>query len=234
MQKATRTKLHQAVFSLYSEAGGGKVTVRQIVKAGGVPTNSLYHWYGDIDTLYRLAVTDQIAALRDELFWSLDPALSVRAALLEHARTCANAFGSEAYQRLLFLVVRDGAARPWLVKKHQSELLDFVQATLARLVARAGRANGAQLEIRASAARAFVKRLQAELALPMLMPGHKQPTKQEVRLLTESLANDAFGACYSTLQVADAIGRLSTGRPVLPAPHPMSSQIAVDPLQPQS
>jgi AcrR family transcriptional regulator len=231
MQKATRAKLHQAVFGLYSEPGGGKVTVRQIVKAGGVPTNSIYYWYGDIDTLYRLAATDQITALREELDWSLDPALSVRAALLDYARTCADAFGSEAYQRLLFLVVRDGAAQPWLVKKHQSELLDFVQATLARLVAKAGRANGAQLEIRSSAARAFVKRLQAELALPMLMPGHKQPTRQEVKLLTESLANDAFGACYSTLQVADAIGRLSTGRPVLPAPPPGAGQIAVDPRQ---
>ena len=68
----------------------------------------------------------------------------------------------------------------------------------------------------------------------MLMPGHKQPTRQEVKLLTESLANDAFGACYSTLQVADAIGRLSTGRPVLPAPPPGAGQIAVDPRQGQS
>src|SRR3954464_4461144 len=101
MQKATRARLHQSVFRLYSEPGGGKVTVRQIVKAGGVPTNSLYYWYGDIDTLYRLAVNDHIAELRDELDWSLDPALSVRAALLEHARTCAAVFGSEAYQRLL-------------------------------------------------------------------------------------------------------------------------------------
>ena len=42
MQKSTRARLHQAVFRLYSEPGGGKVTVRQIVKAGGVPTNSLY------------------------------------------------------------------------------------------------------------------------------------------------------------------------------------------------
>ena len=233
MQKSTRAKLHQAVFRLYSEPGGSKVTVRQIVKAGGVPTNSLYYWYGEIDTLYRLAVTDHIAALRDELDWSLDPQLPVRAALLDYARACAAVFGSEAYRRLLFLVVRDGAALPWLVKKHQSELLDFVQATLARLVAKAGRANGAQLEIRASAARAFVKRLQAELALPMLMPGHKQPTRQELRLLTESLANEAFGACYSTRQVADAIGRLSTGLPALPPPT-LAGQIPLEPRQPST
>src|SRR4051794_36120367 len=122
MQTATRARLHRAVFQLYSEPAG-KVTVRQIVKAGGVPTNSLYYWYGDIDTLYRLSSTDHIAALRDELDWSLDPALSVRTALLDYARTCAAAFGSEAYRRLLYLVVRDGAVRPWLVKKHQSELL---------------------------------------------------------------------------------------------------------------
>src|SRR4051812_25052462 len=120
MQSATRTKLHRAVFQLHSEPGGGKVTVRQIVKAGGVPTNSLYYWYGDIDTLYRLAVTDHIATLSDALSWSLDPALTVRAALLDYARTCAGLFGSEAFQRLLYLVVRDGAAQPWLVKKHQA------------------------------------------------------------------------------------------------------------------
>ena len=234
MQNATRSRLHRAVFLLYSEPGGGKVTVRQIVKAGGVPTNSLYYWYGDIDTLYRLAISDHIAALQGELSWSHDPALTVRAALLDYARTCAATFGSEAYQRLLYLVVRDGAAQPWLVKKHQAEIIDFVQANLGRVVARAGRANGAPLEIRASAGRAFVKRLQGELALPMLMPGHKQPTRQETRLLTESLAAEAFAACYSSLQVTDAIGRLSTGRPVAPPSLPVPSRTAVDPLHPQS
>src|SRR3954447_26657932 len=216
MLSSTRTKLHHAVFQLHSEPGGGKVTVRQIVKAGGVPTNSLYYWYGDIDTLYRLAVTDHIAALKDELEWSPDPALSVRAALVDYARTCATVLGSDAYQRLLYLVVRDGAAQPWLVKKHQSEILDFVQATLARLVARTGRANGVQLEIRSSAGRAFVKRLQSELALPMLLPGQKPPTRQEVRLLTESVANAAFGACYSTRMVADEIMRLPSAYRPLP------------------
>jgi AcrR family transcriptional regulator len=208
MLSATRTKLHRAVFRLHSEPGAGKVTVRQIVKAGGVPTNALYHWYGDIGTLYRLALTEQIAALKDALEWRPDPALSVRTALLDYARSCADVFGSDGYRRLLYLVVRDGAAQPWLVRKHQAEILDFVPASLARLVARTGRANGAPLEIRASAGRAFVKRLQSELALPMLLPGQKPPTRQEVRLLTESLANAAFGACYSTTLVADEIMRL--------------------------
>jgi AcrR family transcriptional regulator len=216
MLSSTRAKLHRAVFQLHSEPGGGKVTVRQIVKAGGVPTNSLYYWYGDMDTLYRLAVTDHIAALKDELEWAPDPALSVRAALVDYARTCASVLGSDAYQRLLYLVVRDGAAQPWLVKKHQSEILDFIQATLARLVARTGRANGVQLEIRSSAGRAFVKRLQSELALPMLLPGQKQPTRQEVRQLTESAANAAFGACYSTRMVADEIMRLPSAYRPLP------------------
>ncbi len=227
MQSATRTRLHRAVVRLHSEPGAGKVTVRQIVKAGGVPTNSLYYWYGDIDTLYRLAVTEHIAELKDALEWRPDPSLSVRAALLDYARTCAGIFGSDAYQRLLYLVVRDGAARPWLVKKHQAEILDFVPATLARLVARTGRANGAPLEIRSSAARAFVRKLQSELSLPMLLPGHKAPTRQELRLLTEAAANAAFDACYSTRMVADELMRLPTPYRPLPARVPANTSGAL-------
>jgi AcrR family transcriptional regulator len=217
MQTQTRTRVCRAVFRLHSEPGSDKVTVRNIARAAGVPSNSLYYWYGDMGTLYRLSVADHIDRLKAELESMPDPTPSVRDAILDYARICAEAFGSDAYQRLLYLVIRDGAAHPWLVKKHQSDILDVIQATHARVVARAGRSRGAQLEIRSSAGRAFVKRLQGELALPMLLPGRKQPTRQELRLLTEAVAGAALDAVYAPRMVTDELGRLPSNYPWTPA-----------------
>lgn len=207
------TKLYHQVFRLYSEPDRRRVTVREIVKAAGVPSNSIYYWYGDIDTLYRMAVSDRISALAGQLKWSPAPGDGPRAAVFEFARICASLFASEDYRRLLYLVVRDGALYPWLTKRHQSEILDAMQSALGKAVPKAGLATGARLEIRASACRAFVKRLQGELALPMLVPGQKDRTQQEVRQLIEAVAAETLAAVYSAGAVVHALEGLPVRAP---------------------
>jgi hypothetical protein len=106
------------------------------------------------------------------------------------------------------------------VKKHQADILDFAQAKLGRVVAAAGRASGVQLEIRSSACRAFVSRLQRELAFPLLVPGQKEPTRLEVRLLTEDLAARTIDGVYQPRAVATVLQHLPVSRR-MPAREPV-------------
>ncbi|MDB5692948.1 MAG: hypothetical protein JWO81_2011 [Alphaproteobacteria bacterium] len=233
LEPATIDKLHREAFRLYSDPTGGGVTVRRIVKAAGVSSNNLYHWYGDIGTLYRLAVSAHISMLAGRLKWSPERDATPRAAILEFATLCAELFGSEDYRRLLYLVVRDGARHPWLARKHQSAIVEAAESALGEGISRIGRAGGARLEIRASSRRAFVMRLQGALALPMLVPGTRPKTRQDVRLLTESVASQALNDVYAAGAFVEALDRFPvTARPPVEAARRLRAASGALPARP--
>lgn len=225
------SRLLQAVFRLYSEPGLHRPSVRDIVKAARVASKSIYYWYGDIETLYRLAVSRHVDALTAPLSWSPPPGDPPREAILHYSRLCADLFASEDYRRLAYLVMRDGPSNSWLVGKHERDVVERVQAGLARIVGEAKNAPRSRLEIRSSGTRAFVRRLQSELALPMLMPRQKGPTHMEIRALVERTSDEALKAVYSTHAVSTALGQLvrrpgAQARPPAPAPAPQNLEAA--------
>jgi AcrR family transcriptional regulator len=205
---ALHARLLRTAFRLHSEPGLRRPSVRAIAASAGMSARSTYYWYGDIATLYRLAVTRQIEALAAPLSWSPAPATLLREAVMLYAEICARLFASEDYRRLAYLVMRDGAANPWLVRKHEQGIMEAARAGLARVVGQIRTPREIQLEIRASGTRAFVKRLQGELALPMLLPRQKEPTRIEVRALAEKITSEALESVYSTAAIADALGQL--------------------------
>jgi AcrR family transcriptional regulator len=201
----------EAAFRLASDPGGVPPTTAGVAKASGVGARSILYWYGDGETLYRLAVARQAAALTAPLAEAPPPGAALRAAILDYARRCADLFASDAYRRLAFLLMRDGPSRPWLVARHRQSVIEPVEAGLARVV----RLTGGTAEIRSSGTRAFVARLQRELALPMLLPGEKGPTARELAEIAETAAGLAMKAVYETGTVAAALGHLVRQR--LPA-----------------
>ncbi|HEX4736107.1 MAG TPA: TetR/AcrR family transcriptional regulator C-terminal domain-containing protein [Allosphingosinicella sp.] len=214
-------RLYGDVFRLLSEPGSQPVTVRDVARVSQLRPGIITHWFGDMETLYRLAVADRIAALAARLGWSPEPDQPVGCVIAKHARICADLFAGEDYRRLLYLVVRDGASFPWLAKKHESAILEAMRDSLARVVGRARAPSGMRLEIRASATRAFVARLQGELALPMLLPGQKPPTHMKVRQAIEQVTAEAVGAVYSSGLVIAALEQFAARRtPPMPPPVP--------------
>ncbi len=205
-------RVYRDAFRLCSEPGPRQVSVSDVARASRLRPGVVNHWFGDMETLYRLAVTERVAALAAPLDWSPEPGQAVGDVIAEHGRICADLFESEDYRRLLYLVVRDGAAFPWLAKKHESAILEAMRDGLARIVARARAPAGTRLEIRASATRAFVTRLQAELALPMLLPGQKPPIRMKVRQVIEEVAADAARAVYSSGLVIAALEQFAERR----------------------
>jgi AcrR family transcriptional regulator len=206
-------RIYGDVFRLCSEPGAQPVTISDVARVSRLRPGVITHWFGDMETLYRLAVSDRIAALATPLGWSPGPGQPVRDLMAGHARVCAELFASEDYRRLLYLVVRDGAAFPWLAKKHESAILEVMRDGLVRIVAQARASAGTRLEIRASATRAFVARLQGELALPMLLPGQKTPTHMKVRQVIEQVVAEAAGAVYPSSLVIAALEQFATHRP---------------------
>jgi AcrR family transcriptional regulator len=217
------SRLLQAVFRLYSEPGLHRPSVRDIVRAARVGSKLIYYWYGDIETLYRLAVGHHVDALTAGLSRPPPPGGPARDAIVDYAKTCADLFASEEYRRLAYLVMRDGPSDPWLVRKHERDVVERVQSGLVRVVGAARRPPHSRLEIRSSGTRAFVRRLQNELALPMLMPRQKGPTHMEIRFLVERAGDEALKAVYSTGAVSTALGQLvrqPAPRPHAPVPAP--------------
>jgi AcrR family transcriptional regulator len=225
------SRLLQAVFRLYSEPGLHRPSVRDIVKAARIGSKLIYYWYGDIETLYRFAVGRHVDALTAGLSGSAPAGGGPRDTILHYTRICAALFASEDYRRLAYLVMRDGPFDPWLVRKHERDVVERVQAGLARVVGEARTPPATRLEIRSSGTRAFVRRLQSELALPMLMPRQKGPTHMEIRFLVERTSDEALKAVYSTNAVATALDQLvrqpaSQPRPPVPARAPRSLEAA--------
>ncbi|HEY0414510.1 MAG TPA: hypothetical protein VGD66_15355 [Allosphingosinicella sp.] len=223
MAPGARTdRLHDAVFRLQSDPARTRVTVRDVVAAAGIDSGTLYHWYGDMETLYRLSVAAQIAAIEAALAPACDAETSVRGAILAYAARCAGQFESERYRRLLYLVVRDGAARPWLPKKHEAAIVERARIGLKQAVAGAGRRAGSALDLRASAGRAFVRRLHEEIALPMLVPGRRPLTRHELRQICQEAADSALAAVYPVRAVVRGLEALPmAGRPPHPEPLPL-------------
>jgi AcrR family transcriptional regulator len=184
------------------------VTLRDIIHAGGLSTNSIYNWYGSTEELYERAVSDEIAALALLIRPPLD-FLTVEEAIGSYAETCAGLFRSERYRSLLFLVVRDGATRAWLPRKHQREIIERMEYCLGEVVVAAGKKVGRSLEVRSSICQRFVKRLQSELSLPMLVPLQKEPTNRAVRLLAEAAAAEAAASVYSVESIRAAVGEMA-------------------------
>jgi AcrR family transcriptional regulator len=203
------TQLLEAAFRLISEPGLPPPSMAELAKASGMKSKSILYWYGDLDTVCRLAVNRRVAALVAPLAWSPPSDWQLREAVIHYTRLCADLFASEDYRRLAFLLVRDGPSQPWLLRAHERDLVEPVQAGLRRIVA-AVRAHGpVRLETRASGTRTFVKRLQAELALPRLMPGRKPPTQQELRGFVGTLADEALKSVYSATSLSTALGQLA-------------------------
>ncbi|MBV8687494.1 MAG: hypothetical protein JOZ90_14310 [Alphaproteobacteria bacterium] len=202
-------RIETQAFQLYSDPCRGPIAERELAEAAGVEPATLAYWYGDMETLYRASVFRVLARLEARL----GPAPgggggSVRVAVAAQAERCAALFGSDSYRRLLYLVVRDGAVRPWLPKKHQARIFEKARLGLEQAIAAAGRAQGARLEIRATASRGFVRRLHEEIALPRLVPGLRAPTRRELRHLCDSATAAALAAVYSAGALARGLESL--------------------------
>ena len=235
MELKTRERVQEAVFHLYSTPHAERITVRNVVKAAGLPSNTINHWYGGLENLYRVSVLMQISRLSQCLKQLPPKGISPRHAVLAYSGLCADIFASDTYNRLLYLVVRDGALNSWLPQRHRSEILQVVERNLSIVVLTSGAARGERLEMRWSAARAFVKRLQSELALPMLIPGHKGFRNRELRQFVESIATEAMAAVYSERDFVRVLEGLPDSRAQasqfsqapsdLPAPRHLASRL---------
>ena len=194
----------EAAFRLASDPGGAPPSAAGVAKASGIGARSILYWYGAAETLYRLAVARRIAALTAPLAWNPPGNARPRDAVAGYAQVCAELFSSEAYRRLAYLLVRDGPPRPWLAGLHRQGVIEPMQAGLARIVRR----SSPSAEIRASGTRAFVERLQRELALPMLMPSRKEASARQVAATAEAAADAAMAAIYRPGTISLALGQL--------------------------
>lgn len=210
-------RLLATAFRLVSEPGTEPPSLAAIGEAAGVPPACVRHWYGDVETLCRLAVAERIRMLAAPLAAPL-PRLPLRAAIRRHALTCAVLFGSEDYRRLVTLVMRDGASKPWLAALHERGIVEVARERLVRIVRLAGMGGRGQLEIRSSGTKAFVERLQAEFALRPLLPPCRAPARAQARALVERSVEEALASIYCPGTVALALGAMTP-----PSPRPRAA-----------
>jgi AcrR family transcriptional regulator len=198
-------RLLDAAFRIWSERGAGEGMLERIARAAKADPERILYWYDDLETLFRLAVDSRVKALLAPLESCCAPAAPVREVVRNYAEACVELLASDDYRRLCYVVIRDGTLYPWLIRKHDAVLLGTMQSLLGRLVRRAVEKPGIALDIRASGTRAFVSDLQRELALPMLLPKRKEPTRLEMRLLVARATEQAMRSVYPAGTIVESL-----------------------------
>jgi hypothetical protein len=178
-----------------SARGSGDIALEDVAREAEIDVGELRFWYNDVGTLLRLAVDREIGAMKARLRCKVT-GRPLDVAVTDYAKACAEMFASDAYCRLCYMVVRDAERYPWLKARHAA-LMDSVKQRLSRLVAEEGAARGSRVGLRSSGTRAFVNRLQRELALPHLLPRQKPATASERRRIAEAATRDVLDSVYN-------------------------------------
>ena len=155
-------------------------TFRTLGSACRVSGEELQRRYRSVPLLYRRAVladfTDAGSALREGPPMGAGLSSTAAAARAAHA---AGVFGSPTYQSIAYLLVRDGAALPWLAAEHGACVLRPAAYDIARGFG--GRLRPGEIPLALEAVETALERLQRAMMLPRLvpLPGQSEPDDHE-------------------------------------------------------
>jgi hypothetical protein len=109
----------------------------------------------------------------------------------------AGIVASEKYRQLLYLLLRDRAAHPWIEEIYERRVARPLCRGLERAVQEAGDRIGAAIFFRGNVVRRCLRKLEASLALPRLLPGGEGEEAEQRARLVQAVAGEAMAASYA-------------------------------------
>ena len=175
------------------------LTLQGVAEATGLSLWALRYGFENVECLFKAVVEASVERIRQLLRYDRPARGAVIDSLRDYAGFIAEAMKSEDYRNFLFLVVRNGGDQAWLQEAYERRVIGAIVREIEALVLKSGEFHGTTILLKEGAARRFVKKIEAELVLPSLLPPFRPAllTEEALEGLLRGVAREAFEATYA-------------------------------------
>jgi AcrR family transcriptional regulator len=160
-----------AALALIAREPFAAFTREAVCQESGIKYTTVRSYFPEADVLIRLAAARLFSNLNRNLRrCRTEPADSVHAAVSSFVAGAGSIIASSQYANLLRILVREGERHGWLLQLYEEQIAAPFEAELTQCVRAAGERYGSHVVVRSGAARAALRRLESELAIPQLLP----------------------------------------------------------------
>ena len=164
-----REAIADGVLPLYITRPWAAVSIDEIAEHLGISYWQVYYSFDGQEDVYRACVTRLIDSVTKHIAKAPVPAGSVNRTIQNYVRHAADIVGSDAYQQLLFLRLRDEHTDPWIRTAYENRIAEPLRQGLEDAVTRAGKQHDLNIVILHGARERSLTMLEAALALPKLL-----------------------------------------------------------------
>ncbi len=172
-----------------------RLTLISLARSSGITLWTLRGAFGNVRTLLADATSRAFDVVVEELEYET-ASRGVMNTVRSYAAFLAKLLGGVSYRRLMLIIVRNSISVPWGEQAYRDRIVLKVCRDLEKAVRHAGAIDGNAVLMRPGAARRLFKRIEAEVALPFLMPEATALTSEEIEKVLERIAQEAFAATY--------------------------------------
>ena len=145
------------------------VSIDEIAEDLGIGYWQVYYSFDGQEDVYRASATRLIDDLAMRIADAPAARDSVNRTIQSYIRHAADIVGSEPYQQLLFLRLRDGPSDPWIRMAYENRIAEPLCKGLEDAVTHAGEQHDLKIVILHGICERFLTMLEAALALPKLL-----------------------------------------------------------------
>ena len=175
------------------------LTLQGVAEAAGLSLWALRYRFDNVERLFKAVVEASVERIRHRLRYNRPARGAVIESLRDYSGFLAKAMQSEDYRDFLYLVVRNGGDQAWLQEAYERQVIGGIVRDIEALVLKSGQSHGTTILLKEGAARRFVKKIEAELVLPSLLPPFRPALLTQTALdeLLRNLAHELFEATYA-------------------------------------
>lgn len=188
-----REDIAARVLPLYLARPWSAVSIDEIAENLSISYWQVYYSFDGQEDVYRACVTRLIDAVTMRIEQAPVALASVNRTIQDYVRHAANIVGSEAYQHLLFLRLRDEHSDPWIRTAYENRIAEPLRKGLEDAVSRAGRQHDLKIVILHGIRERCLTRLEAALALPKLLQ-YSDFVDQMFEKTVATVAKEVFAA----------------------------------------
>ena len=193
---ARADRVARATIALLVEDPREAVTLGAVAERAGLSYWQVYRGYGHPKILFRSAIGNLVQRMEAELRAAPTEAPSVHEGIRNYAAFAAEFLQGELYLQFAYLLIRDRCVEPRLEEGYR-RIMRALRGGLETIVGNAGLNHGLIILLGPDAAREFVGSLEAELALPQLLPGYVAPREDVVAAAVKRIANRTAAASHA-------------------------------------
>lgn len=157
------------VLDLYLEKPWPNVSIEDIAERLSVSYWQVYYSFDGQADIYRAAIGRLIDTIAAKITVTPGIRPSVNQTIQHYVRYAADVVDSDAYQKLLFLCLRDEHTDPWVKSAYENRIAEPLRQGLEDAVSRAGDDNDLKLIMLHDVRDRYLTMLEATLALPKLL-----------------------------------------------------------------